>query len=339
MFKGKAIFWDGGKKLRSDELTISKIKNSEVIVEVKYCGICGTDIAIYSGTHPRAKPPLIMGHEFSGLIKYSSNKKYKEGDRVVINPLISCGKCEICRKGIPYICENLKLVGIDINGGFSKYVVISADKIFNLPEKLSLKTAALVEPFATGFHVTNRINIDKNGLILITGGGPIGTGIGIILKSKGFKNIYFSEVSSYRINILKKFGFNVFNPIETDILNYMKSNCKRNLFDLLIEASGKATPLLDMSSLVKVRGKILLVGISHKPVPVNTMNIIFKEIEVAGNRVYSIDDFKEAIDFIYDKRKILGDYITKVYELDKLEEAINLAGNSDLAMKVVIKID
>jgi 2-desacetyl-2-hydroxyethyl bacteriochlorophyllide A dehydrogenase len=338
-FKGKAVFWDGNKKLRNGELFIDKVKSNQAVVEVKYCGICGTDIAIYNGVHPRAKPPLIMGHEFSGLIRYSSNKKFKEGDRVVINPLISCGNCEPCRSGIPYICKNLKLIGIDIDGGFSKYVIVSNDKILKLPEGFDLKTASLAEPFATGFHVLNRIDIDKNELLLITGGGPIGTGIGLILKARGFNNIYFSEVSDFRINILKNFGFNVFNPLEVNISDCIKEKYNGNLFGILIEASGKAGPLLDMSSLVKVRGKIMLVGISHKPALVNTMNIVFKELELLGNRVYSNDDFNNAVDFVCKEKKILENYITEVLELNRLKEAINLAQDSESAMKVVVKIE
>ena len=123
-FKGMAAFWQGKEAIKKCEISFNEIKDGEALVEVKYCGVCGTDIAIYKGIHPRAKYPLIMGHEFSGIIREVKSEFFKIGDKVVINPLISCHKCRPCMEHNEHICQNLRLLGIDKNGGFAKYVVV-----------------------------------------------------------------------------------------------------------------------------------------------------------------------------------------------------------------------
>ncbi len=152
IYRGPAVYWQGKNELKKGEIKIENIKDDEALVEVKYCGICGTDIAIYNGIHPRAKYPLIIGHEFSGVVREIRSDLFKYGDHVVVNPLISCGQCVPCKENNEYVCQNLKILGIDTDGGFAKYAVVNTKKLHKIPDDLDLLTAALVEPFATGVH-------------------------------------------------------------------------------------------------------------------------------------------------------------------------------------------
>ncbi|MCL5072824.1 MAG: alcohol dehydrogenase catalytic domain-containing protein, partial [Actinobacteria bacterium] len=217
-FQGKAMYWNGPDSITEGEVIIDEVKDDEAIIKVYYCGICGTDISIFTGKHPRSKHPLVLGHEFSGIIEYVKNPTFEKGNKVIINPLISCGKCWACNNGLPYVCQNLKLVGIDFNGGFATYVKVNIKNILKLPDDYDLLYAAIIEPFATAIHSFNRSKpVNEDDFIFIFGSGPIGLACAFYFKSKGLKRIYISELSDYRRKVAEKFGLNVIDPISEDI--------------------------------------------------------------------------------------------------------------------------
>lgn len=140
------------------------------LIKVCYSGICGTDLNIYSGAHPRAKGPLTLGHEISGYLEEESSNIPK-GTPVTIRPLMSCGMCEACQSGNGHVCEKLEIIGIDSDGGMAEYVRVPADMIYPLPDNIPLKLAALVEPFAVGVHVARESNFVPGSTVLIFGAG------------------------------------------------------------------------------------------------------------------------------------------------------------------------
>jgi len=338
-FKGTAAYWQGKNSIKIGEISIDAIKEGEALVEVKYCGICGTDIAIFNGIHPRAKFPLIMGHEFSGIVREAKSDLLEIGDRVVVNPLISCSDCRPCNEQNEHICQNLKLLGIDRNGGFAKYAVVDAKKLHKIPEGMDLLTAALVEPFATAAHAFWKALPKKDDLILILGGGPIGFATGLFFKNNGIENIYFSEISDFRLSLLKKFNFRVINPKKEELLEKIKNVSQGNLADIVIVATGTSNPVLTMVSLVKVLGLIILVGIAHEPQVVDLMNIVFKELTVKGVRVYRDLDFAKALAFVAENQNVLQNFISEVFPLEKLEDALTVASNPEKSNKVIVEIN
>jgi len=338
-YKGAAVYWQGKNTLKNGEISFDSIKEGEALVEVKYCGICGTDIAIFNGIHPRAKYPLIMGHEFSGVVREIKSDLLKIGDRVVVNPLISCFSCRPCSEKNEHICQNLQLLGIDSNGGFAKYVVVDAKKLHKIPDEMDLLIAALAEPFATAVHAFWKASPKKDDIVLILGGGPIGFATGLFFRNSGIENIYFSEISDFRISLLKKFNFQVFNPKNEELMEKIKKVSQGNLADIVVLATGAREPVFTMVSLAKVLGLILLVGIVHEPPIVDIMNIVFKELTVKGARVYRDLDFVKAIDFVAENQNILKNFISAVFPLEGLEDALAFASNSEKSTKVIIEIN
>jgi threonine dehydrogenase-like Zn-dependent dehydrogenase len=193
----KAMVLTEWEKLELKDTPLPELAEDEALIKVKYAGICGSDVHIFTGHHPTAKAPVILGHEFVGTVmKINSRKslKFKIGDRVVAEPLISCGVCEACLAGNGHVCKNLKLLGIHTDGAFAEYVKVSVAKIIPVADHLSDRVAALTEPFAVGFHVNQRADLKNGDTALVIGGGPIGLIVGMVAKVSGASKVIFSEI-------------------------------------------------------------------------------------------------------------------------------------------------
>ncbi|MHB8277249.1 MAG: zinc-dependent alcohol dehydrogenase, partial [Candidatus Humimicrobiaceae bacterium] len=206
-FRGKAMYWSGPDSITEGEIIIDNVNDDEAVVKVSYCGICGTDISIFAGKHPRSKPPLVLGHEFTGIIEYAKNPALKKGSKVVINPLISCGNCWSCNNYLPYVCQNLRLIGIDFNGGFATYVKVNIKNIIQLPDDYDLLYGALIEPFATAIHSFNRSKpVNEDDFIFIFGSGSIGLILLQLLRLSGVSRVTIVDIHKEKIELAEKLG-------------------------------------------------------------------------------------------------------------------------------------
>ena len=146
----KALVYAAPNRVEVRDVPVPQPRDRAAKIRMRYCGVCGTDIAIYAGKHPRAKAPLVIGHEFVGVIEETrgGTGRFKPGDRVVAYPLLSCGVCLPCRTGTPHVCEKLRLIGIDGDGAMADYAWIDEDVLVKVDDMLSDRIAALVEPLA-----------------------------------------------------------------------------------------------------------------------------------------------------------------------------------------------
>ena len=136
----KAISYQGKDSVAVVDMPVPQPARDKVLIKVAYAGICGSDLSIVAGKHPRATPPLVMGHEFSGVIADLPPETFSDlkiGDRVTVYPLLSCGQCYVCKMGLPHVCQDLKLNGIDTDGAFAEYVLAAEDTVIKIPDKLS----------------------------------------------------------------------------------------------------------------------------------------------------------------------------------------------------------
>ncbi|RLI37795.1 galactitol-1-phosphate 5-dehydrogenase, partial [Candidatus Bathyarchaeota archaeon] len=172
----KAAIWYGGKDIRIEDVPKPEIRSDEVLVEVKAVGICGSELHAYEGISKRRRPPLIMGHEFSGVIAEIGGEVegFKKGDRVVVDPLNRCGVCEQCTAGRGNICRNVKLLGLHVSGAFAEYVPAPARNCYKLPDHVSFEEGSVVEPLSVGVHAVNRTPIKLGDTVLVVGAGVIG---------------------------------------------------------------------------------------------------------------------------------------------------------------------
>ncbi|WP_080872948.1 zinc-dependent alcohol dehydrogenase [Oceanobacillus timonensis] len=332
----KAAIYTNPETLKITEIPIPKIETGELLIKVKNVGICGSDIGIYKGMHPRAQAPLILGHEFSGIVAdCHAHSSFIKGEKVTVNPLIYCNACESCMTGNKHICETLKLTGIDANGGLADYVKVAEEQVVPLPGKMTFEQGALVEPVAVGVHAVRKADLKLGDDVLVLGGGPIGVITALCAKINGAKNIYVTEISKERREFIEKIGFTAINPRENLEESFMHLNKRKA--DIVFEVAGVEKTISDAINLVKNAGKIIVVSVFKNPALVDLQQVNFREVSLIGTRVYSDMDFKIAVKLI-DENHIFNHVITHQFELDEVQAGIDSMLHQSDSLKVMIQV-
>jgi (R,R)-butanediol dehydrogenase/meso-butanediol dehydrogenase/diacetyl reductase len=270
----------------------------EVLVRVRYGGVCGSDMTIYAGKHPRVKAPLVPGHEVCGQIESAGTTlegSLKKGSRVAIYPLISCGQCTACVEGNPHVCERLRLVGIDRDGGFAEFVKVEPHQLIPVPDDLSDEQAALIEPLAVAVHAVSESGFRTGDTVLVTGGGPIGNLLAQVARASGAREVVISEVKPFRRELAERMGFRTFDPSQSSAQQSLRVILGQQFVDIVFEATGSLNAYKDAVQSCKVRGKICFVGIPKDQPELDIQGIVFKEVRTTSARVYRPRDYHSAI--------------------------------------------
>ena len=212
----KASFYTGNQTFEVRDVTPAEPGEGEVRVRVAYCGICGTDLHIFHGKmDQRVGIPQTIGHEMSGVVEKTGPgvTAFRPGDRVAVRPLDWCGDCPACRAGHSHICMNLKFMGIDSVGAFQELWVVKERTLFRVPDNLSLRLAALIEPLAVACHDVRTAAIRPGETVVVLGGGPIGLLIAMVARAAG-GNVILSEINPYRIATARELGFRTVEPVK-----------------------------------------------------------------------------------------------------------------------------
>lgn len=292
----KALVYTGPKVVEVKDVELPAKKEGQVKLKMKYCGICGSDIGIYLGTHPRAKAPLVLGHEFLGEV-VEDGKKFKKGDRVVAYPLLSCGHCLACRSGNAHVCNTLGLIGIDADGGLSEYGYVDEDVLFKVPEGVSDKAAATIEPLAVIVRAVHQSGFKALDTCAVIGAGPIGMITGMFLKHMGASKVFISDVDSKRLKKAEEFGMIPVNVKEESMEKVVKDATDGEGADVLFECSGAEIAAMQMSDITRVSGHICMTSVHKAPHNVNLRDINFKEQTLVGTRVYTKEEFRQAVEY------------------------------------------
>lgn len=321
----KALVYMGPEKIEVQDVAIPKRKDGFAQIKVTYCGVCGSDIGIYSGKHPRAKAPLILGHEFIGVIDEieNSKKEFKKGDRVAAYPLLSCGECFPCKTGSPHVCEKLGLIGIDVDGGMAEYVNASEDVLFKIDDSVSDKAAAVIEPLAVIIRAVHQAHFKALDSAVVIGAGPIGILTGIVLKYIGASKIIISDIDEARLAMCKEVGFETVNIKNKNLVEYVQKSTNGICADIVFEASGAAPSALEMTKLARVGGTICMTGIHKEPHAVNLQDVNFKEQHMIGTRVYTLREFGQAVEYAKEISHDMEKIVTHIIGWDKADQVFD----------------
>lgn len=275
----------------------------EALVRVHACGICGTDIAIATGKHPRARPPLIFGHEFAGDVTAINSADggatgIQVGDRVTAYPLLFCDECWSCRHGVPHVCRSLRLLGIDCAGAMAEYVAVPLDLLFPFPDTMSFEMGALIEPVAVGMHAATMSGATAADMVVVIGAGPIGLMTAVCLRERGVTRLCITDLQPYRLDLARQLGFDVIDVSSADPVAEIGRLTDGNGADIVFDVAGSASSARQMTDLVRCRGRIVMESCPKSPHEVDLRQINFKEITMIGSRVYERRDFDAAIDML-----------------------------------------
>lgn len=335
----KALIYKGPESAAVEEVAVPEPKEGQVRIRVSFCGICGSDIGIFAGKHPRAKAPLVLGHEFIGTIEKVNNTsgKFKVGDRVTPYPLISCGTCGACQNGTPHVCRSLKLLGIDVDGGVAEYVCCDEDVLFRIPDELSDTAAGVIEPLAVIVHTMHRANFKLGDSVAVYGAGPIGLLTAIVAQDGGASRVVISDIDQGRLNLAKEMGFEIVNSKETTMEKYIADTTAGEGVDVVFDCSGVESAIMESSKVCRVGGTVCVTATHKAPHTVNLQDVNFKELTYVGSRVYTLESYGKTVLYAKSLEPKLEKLVTSVVKLeDSASVFATLADPKQLAVKILV---
>ncbi|MBZ5542754.1 MAG: alcohol dehydrogenase catalytic domain-containing protein [Acidobacteriia bacterium] len=334
----RAGVYRGPETVQVEDWPVPQLASGEALVKVRYAGICGSDILIRRGKHPRVVPPRVLGHEIFGAVAEArppADAVWKPGMRVAVYPLISCGHCAPCREGASHVCEKLGLIGIDVDGGIAEYVKAQPDQLFAVPDSVSDEQAALVEPLSVAVHAVRSSGFRPGDTALVTGAGPIGNLIAQVLKASGARAIVVSEVKDFRRGLAGRMGFQVVNPAQEPLRETLQRVAGEPFVDRVYEATGGAGAYRDAVHACRVRGEITFVGLPKAPPEVDVLNLVFKEIRTTGARVYERRDYQVAIALLERAAVDVAPLITDQLPLEDAEHGFQKMQEAETSLKIL----
>lgn len=335
----KALVYKKPEEVQVQERSVPD-SSDNVLLKVAYAGVCGTDLTIYLGKHPRAKGPLVLGHEFSGRVERVGEncEGISVGDRVTGFPLIMCGACDACRAGFGHVCRNLRLAGIDRDGCMAEYAALPADMLIPLPDDIDYRVGALMEPLAVALHGLHQSMFSLMETVVIIGGGPIGLLTGILLRETGAAKVFVIEIDTFRLSLARELGLTALDPGVVDPLEFVRDATMGRGADLVFEASGSAAGAAQMLDFVRPRGRICMLGVHKVPPSVDLRQLNFKEVTMMGSRGQTREAIVQAVGFASRIQEDLCKLVTHTVSLAESGSVFDLFSRKDSnACKVLIE--
>jgi L-iditol 2-dehydrogenase len=309
----------------------------EVLIQVRACGVCGSDVLVWQGRHPYCSYPVIQGHEFAGEIVAVGPEvgSLPVGAKVTVDPSTFCGTCRLCRSGRANICERRKTMGYSIPGAHQDYIVCPEERTLLMPEKLSFSEGAVIEPVAVAVHATKRGGVKAGDNVLIFGAGTIGHLIMQVAKAKGAK-VAICDLNPYRLRLAGENGSDILiNPKEQDLAAALAPFAPEGL--VIFECAGSGVTVNNALSCSLLGGRIVVLSMFGDKPSVDLNLLPHMELEVIGSLMYDLTDFKDAIQLISSGKINLKALITSKFPFEKLAEAYDCASNNKLdGMKTMV---
>jgi L-iditol 2-dehydrogenase len=284
----KAAQYRGSGDLEVIDMALRPPLDDEVIVDVDACGICGTDLHIVEGSS-RSTPPVVIGHEYAGTIVEmgKSVRGHTVGERVVVDPNISCGECFYCRRGLVHLCSSLRALGVDIDGGMAEFSVVPARQLFSLGPDLPSEVSAFVEPLSCAVHGIDRAGIVAGDSVVVLGGGPMGQVMVQLAVNNGASIVALVEPVEAKRELGRTLGASVtIDPSVDDVGDRLRTLLPEGA-DVVLECAGlPATAALSID-LARRGGIVEFFGVCPigSSIPLEPNNVYFKELTIVGSYV------------------------------------------------------
>ncbi|MEC9490570.1 MAG: galactitol-1-phosphate 5-dehydrogenase [Halanaerobiales bacterium] len=336
--------------IRCVEIEKPDIKeDDDIIIKVKACGVCGSDIerVMEKGAH---EMPLTIGHEFAGVVEQTGKKAagFESGDRVTVMPLLPCGECDYCKVGEFVLCENYSYYGSRINGAMAEYIRVKPDNVLKLPENVNFEMGAMTDPISVALHAVRQVDrIEAGQKAAVLGMGPIGYAALQWLKNLGCGQVYAVDIFDEKLNLANQLGADFcINGKSQDVVEEIMKQTNGEGVDIAIELAGTTTTQVQSIQILKKMGTAVYAGISYDNLefPNKTLNSILREqlnIKGSWNSKISplpINEWKSSLEFMNTGQIKTRPLISHRFRLEDCQECFDMMYNkTEVFTKVLFK--
>ncbi|WAH37966.1 NAD(P)-dependent alcohol dehydrogenase [Alicyclobacillus dauci] len=331
-------------KVELEERPVPSLGSNDVLVKVMAVGVCGSDVHYYD--HGRignfvVEKPIILGHECAGVVAAVGEEvtRFKVGDRVAVEPGVTCGRCEYCKSGRYNLCKEVEFLATPpFDGSFAQYIKHREDFLFPLPDNMTFEEGALVEPFSVGIHACKRARVQPGSTVAILGMGPVGLMAVVAAKCFGAAQIYVTDIEPARLEAAKRLGATeAFNVKDVDAVAEIKRLTHDAGVDVAIETAGNPRALQTGLAAVRPGGALAIVGLpAQDEIPLNVPLISSYEIDIHGIFRYA-NTYPLGISFLASNDFDLNAVITDKYPLEQTQDALERAlTNKSGSLKVMV---
>ena len=342
----KAVVYHGPRDVRCEVLPIPDCNPGEIRVQVDACAVCGSDWKAYKSGNPRMRPPITMGHEFTGLIEMigAGVSGFSLGERVVMATSVSCGECLYCRRGWRNLCSDLRPMGFHYNGGMAEFVTIPAraiqqGHIVKVPMKVKPIHAALAEPVSCCVNAAENCGIVPGDVVAVLGAGPMGILNACVAREFGAAKIILSEVNPARLKQAASFGFDrLVNPADEDLAKVIMNETGGYGADVVIVSAPAAQPQEQALSLVRKRGSVCLFAslpAGNSMLNLDSRPLHYGELRVVGTSDSTAEHVQRAVDLIAGGSLPVEKIASHLLNFDDIQEAFSLMESGE-ALRVVL---
>jgi len=321
----------------------------EVLLEVKSIGVCGSDVHVYHGLHPYTPYPVVQGHEVScEVVKPGEGvTDFSAGDKVTIEPQVSCGQCYSCRSGLYNICDDLKVLGFQTTGCASDFFVAPAAKLVKLDPSMNHDHGALMEPLSVAVRAVNQASVQMDGgmqgkSVLVFGAGPIGNLVAQAARGMGASGVIVSDLNDFRLEVARACGIDrVHNPSRENLADLVNESFgKERKADVIFECVG-VNPTMDSAIDIARKGTpIVVVGVFGSKASIDMARVNENELKLIGTARYVLEDFETAKDLVATGKVNLGPLVTDVFEFEDYNKAyLKIQNDPATTMKVVVRVN
>jgi L-iditol 2-dehydrogenase len=298
------------------------VGDDDILVRVRACGICGSDVAGHTGLTGRRLPPLIMGHEAAGVVERTGRKvhDFAPGDRICFDSTVYCNQCPACKQGLFNRCVKRQVLGVSVpefkrQGAFAEFVVVPHWICAKLPDNMSFIQASLLEPASIGTHAASRAPIAQNDTVVVIGAGTIGLFILQAAKLRGARTTVACDLNEFRLDVARRVGADVcINPGKVDLKEEIRKRTDGRGADVTFEAVGFAETFRQAISITKTGGHVVAVGNLQKETEFNLQELVSRELTFTGSYA-SAGEFRNCIGLIASGRMNVTPLISEVLPL------------------------
>lgn len=331
-----AIFKEPNKPLVIEEISVPQPGEGEILVKIVACGVCHTDLHyIDHGVPTFKKPPLILGHEASGIIE-TDGKFLKKGRRVLIPSIFTCGYCKFCLSGRANVCSNMIMPGNHIDGAFAQYIKVPEKDIIPMPDEIPLEEGCIIaDAISTPYHaVVNRAKVKSGERVIVFGCGGVGINVVQIAALQGAE-IIACDIDDKKLETAKKLGATfTFNPDKISVKDFLKQNGGR--VDVAFEVIGKPETIEAAFKTLGVAGRLCIVGYTNQNITINPAKIMFYEQEIIGSSGCSPSCYRTIIKLIKEESIKLNELIANKYDLKDINKAFDELRNSRVLRNIIL---